>query len=223
MLSRAQARAFYDRFGAKQDSQGFYEDPATRHLLAHADFGAAERVFEFGCGTGRFAAALLAEHLPATARYTGCDLSATMVGLARDRLRPFGERAAVLHTDGAPALPVADGSTDRFVSNYVVDLLPPAEIAALLREAHRALSASGRLCLASLTHGTTPLSRAVAWAWARAHRLRPSLVGGCRPIELLDFLPADDWEVTHRSVVVAFGVPSEVAVARPRPHAVRAQ
>ena len=37
MLSSDEARAFYDRFGARQDSQAFYEDPATRDLIVHAE------------------------------------------------------------------------------------------------------------------------------------------------------------------------------------------
>ena len=34
MLSRDEAKAFYDRFGAKQDSQGFYEDRALEDLVS---------------------------------------------------------------------------------------------------------------------------------------------------------------------------------------------
>jgi hypothetical protein len=33
MLTHAQARSFYDRLGAKQDRQRFFEDPATRDLV----------------------------------------------------------------------------------------------------------------------------------------------------------------------------------------------
>ena len=51
MLSRDEAKAFYDRFGAKQDSQGFYEDRALEDLMEHVDVDEAEAGFEFGCGT----------------------------------------------------------------------------------------------------------------------------------------------------------------------------
>jgi SAM-dependent methyltransferase len=79
-LSREQAQSLYDRIGARQDSQAFYDDPATEFLISHGDFGCANRVFEFGCGTGRFALRLISEHLPETACYRGVDLSSTMVG-----------------------------------------------------------------------------------------------------------------------------------------------
>jgi len=214
MLTREEVRAFYNRFGALQDRQAFYEDIATRDLVAHANFEQARTVFEFGCGTGRFAADLLSHRLAENSSYTGCDLSATMVGLARGRLAQFGARAQVQSTDGTLHLAASDAAFDRFVSNYVLDLLPSNDIVLLLAEAHRVLTADGRLCLVSGTHGVTAVSRFVSSAWARLHRLRPALVGGCRPIELLDFLDEHDWEVEYRNVVIGFGIPSEVVVGR---------
>ena len=62
VLKHSAARAFYDRFGKKQDCQSFYEDPALDELIAHASFEDARSVFEFGCGTGKFAARILENH-----------------------------------------------------------------------------------------------------------------------------------------------------------------
>ena len=53
------ARRYYDRFGWRQDTQGFYENPAIDDLVKHADFEHARSVLEFGCGTGSFARRLL--------------------------------------------------------------------------------------------------------------------------------------------------------------------
>jgi ubiquinone/menaquinone biosynthesis C-methylase UbiE len=214
MLSREEARAFYDRFGAKQDSQAFYEDRAVADLVAHAELGSAQAVCEFGCGTGRFAEKLLAQHLPPTARYVGCDVSTTMVELAHQRLARFGDRAEVRLSDGAPRVDAADGSFDRFVSNYVLDLLSVDDIEAIVAEAYRVLAPDGRLCLVSLTNGRTVVSKIVTSIWTRVHHLRPSLVGGCRPIDLQQFLRDGSWQPEHQNVVVAFGIPSEVVVVR---------
>ena len=101
---------------------------------------------------------------------------------------------AIRHTGpGAPDGRIAadrraDAAFDRFVSNYVLDLLSPADIAAVLVDAHRVLRPDGLLCLVSLTHGTTRLSRAVTATLDPHPPLRPSLVGGCRPIELRNYL-----------------------------------
>jgi len=213
MLSTEEVRRFYDRFGSRQDQQGFYEDVATSELRRFAEFEGAHKVVELGCGTGRFAFDLLSETLNADAAYRGFDLSATMVDLARKRLTAFGGRADVDRTEGSLSLPVPDQTADRFVSTYVFDLLPEDQIRAGLDEAHRILEPGGLLALVSLTHGVGWVDRLVSGSWALVQSLRPAWVGGCRPIALLPLLPASHWQLCHRSVVTAWGIPSEVLVA----------
>jgi ubiquinone/menaquinone biosynthesis C-methylase UbiE len=213
VLTHQQAKAFYDWMGTKQDLQAFYEGPATRHLIAHADFATAHAVFECGCGTGAFAEQVLASHLPPEARYVAVDSSTTMVCLAKTRLTCFGSRVDVRQSDGSLQFEAASGSFDRFVSNYVIDLLSVADIALLLSEAHRMLVPHGYLCLVSLTHGSTWPSRFVTGLWTRIHALRPALVGGCRPLAPGELLPATHWQVRYAHVVTTFGIPSEVVVA----------
>jgi ubiquinone/menaquinone biosynthesis C-methylase UbiE len=212
-LSRQQARRVYDRIGRFQDSQAFYEDRAIEIMVRHGRFATAGRVFELGCGTGRLAHRLLSEELPPDATYRAIDISPTMVGLASERLAPFGERAIVLPCDGSPPTAEADASCDRFVSTYVLDLLSEEDIVAVLREAHRILEPGGLLCLASLAKGSGLASRTVIGIWSALHRLSPSLVGGCRALELSDWLPASDWKVVHRERVEPFAVPQEAVVA----------
>jgi ubiquinone/menaquinone biosynthesis C-methylase UbiE len=215
-LTPKQAKAFYDRFGAKQDWQGFYENPARSDLVAHADFGTAGAVFEFGCGTGEFAARLLAEHLPPRCSYTAVDISETMVRLARARLAPWSDRARVDRSSGSMILEAEDGAFDRFVSNYVLDLLSDADIRGLLAEAHRILSPGGRLCIAGLTRGTAPVASLVTRLWETLYAWRPALLGGCRPIDLRDYLDPGRWRIEHRNVCTAFGISSEVLVGSRR-------
>ena len=217
LLSVAEAERFYDGFGVKQDSQLFYEAPALAALVTHAKFDEPLSVFEFGCGTGRFAAELLAGHLPPTAHYRGVDVSRTMVGIAAERLAPFGERAIVARRSGDSPLDLPDASQDRFVSTYVLDLLSTQSIRQILDEAHRALVPGGLLCLTGITAGTTGLSRLVMGGWRAVAALKPSLVGGCRPINLTDWVGAPRWDLRHHEVVVAYGVASEVVVAAAAP------
>lgn len=213
-LSHQEARRTYDRIGSLQDSQCFYEDRATELVLLYGDFNSAQAVFEFGCGTGRFARRLLEDYLPGTARYRGVDISPMMVRLARSRLAPHPQRAEVLLTEGGAPVDELTGSYDRFVSNYVFDLLSHEDIQAVLREAHRILRPSGLLCLTGLSSGISFTSRAVASVVSWVQSRHPSLVGGCRPLDLLPLLPESEWQVVHHSKVVAFGVPSEVIVAK---------
>src|SRR5258708_14970723 len=219
VLTHEQAQAFYNRMGAKQDWQAFYEKRATRDLIAHASFETAQAVFEFGCGTGAFAERLLALHLEPSARYVAVDSSTTMIRLAQARLARFGSRVTVEQTDGSLQFEAASSSYDRFVSTYVADLLSASDITALLAEAHRLLMPEGRLCLVSLTHGTRWLSRLLTGLWTGIHRLTPTLVGGCRPLDLGVLLPASIFHLEYVHVGTAFGIPSEVIVAKPQPKA----
>ena len=118
--------------------------------------------------------------------------------------------------DGVPKLDAVDHSIDRFVSNYVIDLLSKEDAQQLLIEVRRVLTPDGRVCLCSLTHGTNILSRFVTWVWSRLYSIRPMIVGGCRPIELREYLDEREWTILHQSVVTGFGVPSEVMVAVPK-------
>lgn len=213
LFTRQQAQAFYDRFGAKQDAQAFYEDAALDDLIAHAAFEQAAGVFELASGTGRLAQRLLSRHLPPTATYFGIDLSRTMIGLARQRIAPYAERAKVMQSDGAMLFPLPDHSVDRVVCVYLFDILPEEDIRQAIAEAHRVLTPGGKLCVASLSEGVTVASRIVSALWSLAFRLHASLVGGCRPIRLDPFFDAQGWSLDRRNLIVKFGIPSEVVVA----------
>ena len=212
VLGRAAVRAYYDRFGAKQDSQGFYEDPAIDALIAHADFEHARQVYEFGCGTGKLAQRLLDSHLPDTARYLGCDLSPVMTRLAERRIEAHAPRARIMQTEGEIRFPFDQGTVDRVVSCYVLDLLAEEDIRRFFAETHRVLEPGGYACVASLGHGVGRLSRMVSWLWSRVFAMAPSLVGGCRPIDLDTYVNDAQWRVAYRNTVTPFGVPSEVRI-----------
>jgi len=157
---------------------------------------------------------LLADYLPADARYTGTDISSTMVGLARARLEPWVDRSVVHETSGGFDPASLGGPFDRVIATYVFDLLAEEQIAAAIGAAHAALAGGGLLCTAGLTKGTGPLSRAVSALWGFVRHLAPPLVGGCRPLVLADRLERERWRIRHREVVIAVGVPSEVLVAQ---------
>ncbi len=216
-LSHGQAERFYDRFGAKLDTQSFYELPALRDLAKHLDLKTCRAVVEFGCGTGRFAAELLETSLPSQATYLGVDVSRIMVALTSRRLARYGRRAEVRKSDGAPKIDSPDGAFDRFICSYVLDLLPDDEIGTMLREAHRVLAPGGLVGLVSMTNGPTVTSRLVSTLWSKLHRISPWLVGGCRPVEIICFVASSEWKIDHRNIVTPFGVPSEIVVARKLP------
>jgi ubiquinone/menaquinone biosynthesis C-methylase UbiE len=118
----------------------------------------------------------------------------------------------VVLTDGSPPVGEPAASRDRFVSNYVLDLLAEDDISSVVREAHRILEPEGLLCLSSLSTGSGFSSRFVSRIWSRLHALRPGFVGGCRPIELLSWIPSKQWRVRHHAKLAPFGLPTEVLI-----------
>jgi SAM-dependent methyltransferase len=144
----------------------------------------------------------------------GVDVSPRMATLASERLARWRDRATVTTADGTDRVPVPAGSVDRFVSNYVFDLLSPEAARAALDEAHRVLPPGGLLCAAGLTAAERGVARLVSRAWKGIWMRRPTLVGGCRPIRLADALEPERWDIRHRRVVAAWGIASEAVVAR---------
>jgi hypothetical protein len=136
-----------------------------------------------------------------------------MVGLARERLAPWSDRAEVRLTDGSTELELPESSCDRFISNYVLDLMSDDAIRRILGVAHRCLEPGGRLCLVSITLGRGVLPRLVSGLWNCAYAIRPKLLGGCRPINLLDHLDGSSWHVDHASVVSPYKISSQIVIA----------
>ncbi len=186
-------RSHYDRLGAEQDREAWYEEPAYDDLIAGAAFADARVVVEIGCGTGRFATRLLSHHLAPDGRYVGCDLSVIMAHLARDAVKAWPGRAQVMVADAAASLPFASASADRVVAGFVLDLFTRVEADRVLSEARRVLRPGGLICAASLAPGSSAAQRLRAWGWRAVHAVAPLRVGGCRPVQLPDLL-GTDWE-----------------------------
>jgi len=215
-LTPEQASRVYDRIGRFQDWQVLYENRALKELLRLGSFGSAKSIFEFGCETGAFAAKILSGCAPPDCRYVGIDVSRKMVVLSIARLRQWAERAEIKLSDGSTRIEQPDGAFDNFVSNYVFDLLAPEYVADIVSEAHRMLGNNGKLCLVSLGQGESGVSRILPAAWESIWRIKPELVGGCRPIDLRRLVKVEQWSIERYETVTSLGITSEVVVASPR-------
>ena len=212
MLTYNEVQRFYDSFGRKQDKQ-FYEESAINDLIKRGNFGEAKNIVEFGCGTGKLASRLLKNILSNNCHYLGVDISQTMVTLCQKNIKQYSDRSKCYKNEGEPRIDIPDQSADRFISTYVLDLLAEKDKITLLNEAYRILLPGGYLCLASLTHGVSLISHIVEIIWNSLYKLKPSIVGGCHPINLTEYMQSDKWNIIHNSVIVSYGVPSEVIIA----------
>jgi ubiquinone/menaquinone biosynthesis C-methylase UbiE len=212
-LTSSEAKKFYDWLGSKQDSQHFYEDKAIDVLIEAGEFNRARTIYEFGCGTGRLAEQLLKKHLQSNTQYYAVDISTTMVALTRHRLEKYGKRVHVMQPQGEVQTQFKEDYFDRFVSTYVLDLLGKKQIIAVIGEAHRMLQEGGLLALASLSYGERIFPKLITTAWKTVYRINPKLVGGCRPLELSDYLLSNEWKIRSKQKLSQFGITSEILVA----------
>lgn len=214
-LTPEEARRHYERNVDKQERQCWYEDDAFARLIRHGRFDTAQSILELGCGTGRLAQTLLRDHLPEYAKYTGLDISPSMLARAASKLAPWQLRTTLKPADVTLGLTARQGSADRVIATYLFDLLSPAHSRNLIGEIHRVLRPNGLICLASLTPRTSEGDTTIfTQLWTLIQRLWPWIVGGCRPVELRRLIDEKKWEVVAHETVSPRGLTSEVLVAR---------
>jgi len=211
-LDTKAARGYYDWFGARQDTQAFYEDGALKELIGAMDLANARHLFEFGCGTARSAERILDGLLPAGAHYSACDISTTMMDLAHKRLARFRTRVTLWQSNGPPEFPRGTPPVDRILTAYVLDIFAPDAIDAFLAAAAASLPPGGLLGTTTLTWGETLPSALLSRTWALLHRIRPKLVGGCRPMRLAPHIDPAIWDIRHRAICSRFAIASEINV-----------
>jgi len=110
-----------------------------------------------------------------------------------------------------------DATYSHFVSNFVLDLLNDEDINKTLGEAYRMLKKDGKMCLTSLGYKNKNERSILTSLWLFLYHYVPNLLGGCRPINIIDnYLPADKWKVTYHEFVSAYGLDNEVLIAAPK-------
>jgi len=124
---------------------------------AVAPLSSGMRVVDIGSGAGTDVL-LAAQHVGASGRATGIDMTADMRERARAGARQCGLTNVDVLEGDATALPLADASVDVVMSNGVLNLVPEKERA--FAEIARVLRPGGRLQIADIVTGVE-LSEAI--------------------------------------------------------------
>jgi ubiquinone/menaquinone biosynthesis C-methylase UbiE len=209
LLPDAAVEATYARIAKHHDAWASRaEGRAKARALELAEIRPGERVLEVGVGTGLlFVEAVKA--LGGQGFALGVDRTEEMLARARARLGGESGPSFRLERGDARALAVADKSFDVAFSCYLLDLLDPEGIRAVLREIRRALKPGGRAALASMTHAES------FWhaSYGALSRIDPRLFGGCRPISLPPYVEEAGLRIVTREYVSEMLFPSEVVLA----------
>jgi SAM-dependent methyltransferase len=140
--------AFVEKVQGNQDGESYrtlgfrYYRQFVDAIARHRDVSTVRRLWDWGCGTGRVAAAFLAAGGP---EIYGTDIDADAVAWCQAHLR--GGRFA--HTAPEPPLPFPDGTFDAVISLAVLAGFGPEAYEAWVPELSRLL-APGGLVLASV-------------------------------------------------------------------------
>jgi arsenite methyltransferase len=111
---------------------------------------AGERVVDVGSGAG-FDSFIAADHVGASGRVVGVDMTAEMLDKSRQTAAELGLHQVEFREGLAEALPIEDGWADVVISNGVINLC--ADKRAVLDEIHRVLRPGGVLQFADIANG----------------------------------------------------------------------
>jgi len=180
------------------------ESKVKQRCIELADIKNGESVLEVAVGTGILFEQIL--KLNRAGRNEGIDLTDEMLSLARARVQKSGASGYVLKVGDAYGLNYPDNSFDVVLNSYMFDLIPEKDFVDILSEFKRVLRKGGRVVLANMTKG----SRWFNAVWERLYKIRPSILGGCRCVELKSYLEEVGFEKIRREYIRQMLFPSEV-------------
>jgi demethylmenaquinone methyltransferase/2-methoxy-6-polyprenyl-1,4-benzoquinol methylase len=209
---RQTTRANYDRLSRWYDLLSASSERAARTRgLQMLGVQCGERVLEIGCGTGESLPSLASGAGPAGWVY-GLDLSAGMLGIAKNKLEKHSSSNVTLLQADAVRLPFPERSFDAIFMSYTLELFPAAEIPLILQECKRILRPEGRMGIVALLQEEKPgwMERAYNWA----HRHWPLIID-CQPIPLFSALQKSIFVTCETDKQSLWGLTVGIAIAHP--------
>lgn len=204
-IKKGQVADVYSRVAPLYDAWAWLtESKARDRCLELAAIQDGEDVLEVAVGTGLAFERIL--KLNPSGRTEGVDLTEAMLEKARQKAAKTGVVGYRLRLGDAYELDFADDSFDVLINNYMFDLIPQQDFAAVLQEFRRVLRPGGRLAMVNMTGG----ERWYNGIWERLYRMNPALIGGCRGVSLLPELSACGFANTTREYRSQLTFPSEI-------------
>lgn len=208
-LDKDQIREAYRKHASTYDIWSrLTESRARRRCLKVAAIKNGQSILEVAVGTGLLFEKIL--QLNPAGRNEGIDLTEPMLARARARAERAGAAGYTLNVGDAYHLQYPDDSFDLVLNNYMFDLIPEQDFVVILGEFKRVLRKGGRIVLVNMTKG--PRWFNAVWEWL--YNVSPSLLGGCRGVELAPYLQRLGFENIRREYLVQMTFPSEVISGR---------
>jgi demethylmenaquinone methyltransferase/2-methoxy-6-polyprenyl-1,4-benzoquinol methylase len=185
-LSRKRIQALYDSMTSIYDLLTRYEKGSLGRALEIANPEENCIVLDAGFGTGKTTVEL-ARKLCNSGEVYGFDVSQKMANRAQKALHACDlvDRANLIVADAQNAS-FRDSIFDLVFSSYMLDLIDTAAIPRVLLEFKRLLKPNGRLVLIGLSKGSKWHDNMKLYEWV--YKRAPSLLGGCRPVQVAPYL-----------------------------------
>lgn len=208
MVAQSEIGPLYDKLSGHYDIWAkLTESRAEKRALELARIHDGARILEVAVGTGQVFQEIVRRN--PNGENTGIDLSEGMLARARHRLSNHNFVNYRLIHGSAMTLQIQSSSIDLLMNNYMVDLIPYAQIPDVLAEFHRVLKPGGRLVLVNMTKGQSAVSN----LYDRIFNCLPRLSGGCRGLQMSAILQQHRFRVQTREYIQQCLFPSEVIVA----------
>ena len=207
-LSQSDVTALYDKLSGVYNLFGHLaESKARDRSLELAEIKSGQNVLEVAVGTGL--AFISVVRVNPNGRNVGIDISQGMLSNAKNRLQNAGLSNYELSIGSALAIQEKDNAFDLLLNSYMFDLMDEHDWGTVLKEFHRVLKPKGRLVLVNMTFG----EKFGSGIYQRLFRLSPTLMGGCRGIQMSDPLQRNGFCVHSREYIQQLLFPSEVILA----------
>ena len=182
----------------------FSESKATKRCLELADIRDGESILEVAVGTGLAFVEIL--RLNPSGQNQGIDLTKEMLERAKQKAQRLGAMNYSLKTGDAYDLEYSDNTYDLVINNYMFDLLPEHDFAAVHTEFKRVLRPGGRIVMVNMTKP----ERWYNSVWEHLYRMNPAWIGGCRGVFLKPYLESVGFVDIRREFISQMTFPSEV-------------
>lgn len=205
--STAEARSFYHRLSPYYDTLAGSEKKFIRAGLRLLDPEPGDRILEIGSGTG-FALLQIARKLNNNGHVYGIDIAPGMIRVAQKKLREHqAEKNVSLILDDAHILPFKSESMSAVFMSFTLELFHTQQIPRVLKECHRVIVPDGRMCVVSLSKGTSKTIIRQAYEWL--HEKFPTVLD-CRPIPVDAFLKDNGFQIQEVEHTTMWGLPVSI-------------
>lgn len=210
------AKLYFDLFGPLLFLPNLLDSPVYSRLIRLGGLDHCGSILELGAGVGTLAKKILRRNQQPDLRLVLLEVSTSNLAVLQRRFRDCPRHVALKQVVGDPPYEFAEGTFDRFVSCFVIEVMDEAHRARNIAEAHRLLKPGGLFCCMAVTRGNSWVSRATMFVAEQLSKISRWLVLGAQFCDLADCFAPQDWNILHQETVSSAGFATKILIVEKR-------